>query len=54
MSSLYLADTNIYVGAANDGVFLEEFEGFVREHGALLVSTVVVAEVVIGIPDAAR
>ena len=54
MSSLYVADTNIYVGAANDAGFLAKFEGFVREHGALLVSTVVVAEVMIGIPDAAR
>ena len=54
MSSLYIADTNIYVGAVNDAVFLKQFEGFVREHGALLVSTVVVAEVVIGISDAAR
>lgn len=54
MSSLYVADTNIYVGAANDAEFLTRFEGFVRDHGALLVSTVVVAEVIIGIPDVAR
>lgn len=54
MSPLFVADTNIYVGASNDAEFLAQFEGFVREHGALLVSTVVVAEVIIGIPDPAR
>jgi predicted nucleic acid-binding protein len=54
VSSLYVADTNIYVGAAHDAAFQAQFEGFVQEHGALLVSSVVVAEVLIGIPDAAR
>jgi predicted nucleic acid-binding protein len=54
VSSLYLADTNIYVGAANDPSFLEQFEIFVRQRGALLVSTIVVAEFLMGISDPSR
>lgn len=50
----YVADTNIYVMAANDPAFRERFEVFIREHGPLLVSTVVIAEVLIGIADPAR
>jgi predicted nucleic acid-binding protein len=51
---LFVADTNIYVGAANDPAFREQFETFILAHGPLLVSAVVVAEVLIGIPDAAQ
>lgn len=51
LSPPYLADTNIYVTAANDPVFRLRFEAFVREHGPLVVSAVVVAEVLIGIAD---
>lgn len=51
---LYVADTNVYVRATNDPAFREQFEAFVRELGPLTVSSVVVAEVVIGIADPAR
>ena len=51
MPDLFLADTNVYVGAANDLRFREQFEVFIREQGPLLVSAVVAAEVLIGIPD---
>lgn len=51
---LYVADTNVYVMATHDLAFRERFEAFVRELGPLTVSSVVVAEVVIGIADAAR
>src|SRR5260221_13890766 len=53
-SSLYLADTNIYVMAANDAEFRQRLEMFIQTHGPLVVSAVVVAEVLIGIPDSAR
>lgn len=53
-STLYLADTNVYVTAANDPAVRERFEAFLERHGPLLVSAVVVAEVLIGIRDAAR
>lgn len=53
-SPVYLADTNVYVTAANDPIFRDRFEAFVRGHGPLAVSAVVVAEVLIGIPEAAR
>ena len=54
MGGLFVADTNLYVGATNDPAFRARFEAFIREHGPLLVSAVVIAEVLIGIPDAAR
>jgi predicted nucleic acid-binding protein len=50
---LYLADTNVYVNAANDPAFRERFEAFIREHGPLAVSALVVAEVLIGIANSA-
>jgi predicted nucleic acid-binding protein len=53
-STLYLADTNVYVTAANDPAARERFEAFLERHGPLLVSAVVVAEVLIGVRDAAR
>jgi predicted nucleic acid-binding protein len=53
-SSLYLADTNVYVTAANDIEARKRFEAFLERHGPLLVSAVVVAEVLIGVADAAR
>lgn len=53
-SSLYLADTNVYVTAANDAEARERFEAFLERHGPLLVSAVVVAEVLIGVANAAR
>jgi predicted nucleic acid-binding protein len=40
--------------AANDGEFRVRFEQFVQSHGPLLVSAVAVAEVLIGVADAAR
>jgi predicted nucleic acid-binding protein len=54
VADLFVADTNLYVGAANDSAFLPRFEAFIQEHGPLLVSAVVVAEVLIGIPDMSR
>lgn len=54
MADLFVADTNLYVGAANDSEFRRRFEDFIQEHGPLLVSAVVVAEVLIGIADVAR
>lgn len=50
----YAADTNVYVSAANDAAFLPRFEEFIRVNGPLLVSTVVIAEVLIGVGDASR
>ena len=50
----YIADTNVYVEAANDDAFRVRFEQFVLSHGPLVVSVVAVAEVLIGVPDAAR
>lgn len=54
MTPPYAADTNVYLTAANDPAFLTRFEAFVRAHGPLVVSTVVIAEVLIGIGDASR
>jgi predicted nucleic acid-binding protein len=54
VAGLFVADTNLYVGAANDPEFRARFGVFIREHGPLLVSAVVIAEVLIGIPDASR
>jgi predicted nucleic acid-binding protein len=51
MASAYVADTNLYVVAANDDAFRLRFEEFVRNHGPLLVSAVAVAEVLIGVSD---
>jgi len=53
-ADLYLADTNIYVTAANDPAFAQRFADFVREHGPIAVSSIVVAEVLIGVKDANR
>ena len=47
----YIADTNIYVAAANDGDFRVWFATFMLMHGPLLISSVVIAEILIGIPD---
>lgn len=46
----YLADTSIYVLAANDSTFRERAEAFIERHGPLVVSVVVLAEVLIGLP----
>jgi predicted nucleic acid-binding protein len=57
MSSLvlqYIADTNVYVTAANDATFRQRFETFIQAHGVLLVSAVVAAEVLLGIADATQ
>ena len=54
MTLPYAADTNVYVSAANDPAFLARFEAFVRASGPLVVSTVVIAEVLIGVADASR
>jgi predicted nucleic acid-binding protein len=54
VSPRYLADTNVYVLAANNVDFRQRFETFVRHQGPLEVSTVVVSEVLIDIPDPGR
>ncbi len=54
MAFPFLADTNIYVTATHDAGFRQHFEAFIRKQGPLRVSSVVLAEVLIGIPDAAR
>lgn len=50
----YAADTNVYVLAANDPSFRDRFEAFVRRHGPLVVSAVVIAEVLIGVAEVSR
>jgi predicted nucleic acid-binding protein len=50
----YAADTNVYVRAANEPSFQERFEAFIQLHGPLIVSSVVVAEVLIGVADTGR
>ena len=50
----YLADTNVYITAANDAAFGQAFAVFVRQHGPLAVSSVVVSEVLFGVADVAR
>lgn len=50
-STLYVADTNVYVTAANDAKARERFEEFLERHGPLPVSAVVVAEILIGVAD---
>jgi predicted nucleic acid-binding protein len=47
----YLADTNVYIRAANDDAFRARLEAFVRARGPLLVSSIVVAEYLIGVAD---
>jgi len=50
----YAADTKVYVRAANESWFRGRFETFVRAHGPLVVSSVVIAEVLIGVAEAGR
>lgn len=50
----FLADTNVYVAAANQPAFRERFEQFLEREGPLFVSAVVAAEVLVGIADPAR
>ncbi len=54
MPDLFVADTNVYIGAANDPADRERFEAFILEHGPLLVSAVVAAEVLLGVADVSR
>ncbi len=54
MGPPYAADTNVYVRAANEPPFRGRFETFIRRHGPLVVSSVVIAEVLIGVRDVAR
>lgn len=51
MSPRYLADTNIYVTSANDAAFRQRFETFLSAQGPIAVSTVVAAEVLIGVAN---
>ncbi|MGH7575543.1 MAG: PIN domain-containing protein [Longimicrobiales bacterium] len=51
---VYIADTNIYVTAANDAAFRLRFEAFIHASGVLPVSAVVAAEVLLGIANAAQ
>lgn len=50
----YLADTNVYITAANDAAFGQSFAAFVRTHGPLTVSSIVISEVLFGVADLAR
>jgi predicted nucleic acid-binding protein len=50
----YTADTNVYVRAANEPSFRGRFEAFVQQHGPLVVSAIVIAEVLIGVADVSR
>jgi len=50
----YAADTNVYVRAANESSFRGRFEAFVQLHGPLVVSSVVIAEVLIGVAETGR
>jgi predicted nucleic acid-binding protein len=50
----FAADTNVYVRAANEPAFRSRFEAFVQREGPLVVSGVVIAEVLIGVPDVRR
>ena len=50
----YVADTNVYVRAANEPSFRDRFETFVHRHGPLVVSAVVIAEVLIGVTEPGR
>lgn len=54
MASTYIADSNVYISAANDPSFRERFEAFIFANGPLEVSSVTVAEVLIGMRDHAR
>lgn len=48
----YLADTNVYIRAVNDAADRAAFLDFAARQGRLPVSTVVLAEVLLGVPDA--
>lgn len=50
----YCADTTVYISATNDPAFRKRFEAFVRAQGPLRVSSMTVAEVLIGIADHSR
>ena len=50
----YAADTNVYVRAANEPLFRGRFEAFVQRLGPLVVSSVVIAEVLIGVTETGR
>lgn len=47
----YAVDTNVYVRAATESSFRGRFEAFVQAHGPLVVSSVVIAEVLIGVAE---
>lgn len=51
MPSRYLADTNVYVDAANDSAFADRFAAFRGTTDLLPVSTVVLAELALGYPQ---
>src|SRR6476469_5262636 len=50
----YIADTNVYIMAADDPEFRQRFESFIRDRGPLLVSAIVIGEYLIGIADVAK
>jgi predicted nucleic acid-binding protein len=47
----YLVDTNVYIRSSNDAAFAARFEVFQRSTDPLFVSTVVLAEVILGARD---
>ncbi len=50
----YTADTNVYIRAANEPSFRSRLVSFVQRDGPLVVSSVVIAEVLIGVTEAGR
>ena len=50
MAPTYLADTNVYLDAANEASFAAEFEAFQLATAPLAFSTVVLAELTLGVP----
>jgi predicted nucleic acid-binding protein len=50
---MYIADAHVYLLAARDEAFRNELASFICERGPLGVSAVVVAEVLVAVPDTA-
>lgn len=47
----YAADTNVYVRAVNDDVDRAAFAAFTSRRGPLVLSTLVLAELLLGVPE---
>lgn len=51
---MFVIDTNVYVRAANEADFARRLEEFLRRHGPIPVSSVVLSEILIGVRDSVR